>query len=152
VLVALGAQTPLIVHAQKPSVENGALPETRIEEAERGSKLRDRFSDPLGGAVINRTVTVLGNDFYRYFTTYWRQKDVSTHVSISIYERPTARFGSEVWVQYRQQKMFRIFLPPARAATKAISAQAVDIVYQNIATSEVERALTRSPDLAPEEL
>lgn len=152
VLVALGAQMPLTGHAQRPSVENGALPETRIEEAERGSKLRDRFSDPLSGAVINRTVTVLGNDFYRYFTTYWRQKDVSTHVSISIYERPTARFGSEVWVQYRQQKMFRIFLPPARAATKAISAQAVDIVYQNIATSEVERALTRSPDLAPEEL
>lgn len=151
-LIALSGLLPMGVHAQTLSVENGALPETRIEEAERSSTLRDRFDDPLGGAVINRTVTVLGHDFYRYFTIWWRQKDVSSHVSITIYERPTARFGSEVWVQYRQQKMFRIFLPPARAATKSISAQAVEIVYQNIATSEVERALTRTPDLAPEEL
>jgi curli production assembly/transport component CsgE len=152
VLLVMGIQIPFSVNAQKANVENGALPETRIEEAERNSTLRDRLADPLGGAVINRTVTVLGHDFYRYFTIWWRQKDISSHVSITIYERPTARFGSEVWVQYRQQKMFRIFLPPARAATKSISAQAVEIVYQNIATSEVERAMTRSPDLAPEEL
>lgn len=153
VLLTVGAGLlPALAHAANPGVENGALPETRIEEAERTTRLRNTLADPLSGAVINRTVTVLGHDFYRYFTTYWRTRDISSHVSITVFERPTARFGSEVWVQYRQQKMFRIFLPPARAATKAISVQAVDIVYQNIANSEVERAMTRSPDLAPEEL
>jgi curli production assembly/transport component CsgE len=133
-------------------VRAASSPPTRIEQAERNSYLRDKLGDALGGAVINRTVTVLGNDFYQYFTMFWRQKDVSSHVSITVFERPTARFGSEIWVQYRQQKVFRIFLPPARAATRSIGEQAVDVVYQNIANSEVERALTRSPDLAPEEL
>lgn len=131
---------------------NGALPETRIERAERESQARTIFDDPLGGAVVNRTVTVIGHDFYQYFTTLWRQKDVSSHVSIAVYERPTARFGSEIWVIYRQKRMFHTFLPPARAKARDISEQAVEIVYRNIANSEVERVMMRSPDLAPEEM
>src|SRR5690606_2329525 len=104
------------------------------------------------GVVVNRTVTVLGNDFYQYFSTYWREKDISNQFTISVHERPSARFGSEIWVQFRQKRMFHTFLPPARAATKQISAMAVDMVYQNIVDSEVERVLTKSPDLGPEEL
>ncbi|SHI36494.1 curli production assembly/transport protein CsgE [Pollutimonas bauzanensis] len=110
------------------------------------------FDDPLAGVVVNRTVTVLGQDFYQYFTSLWRQKDTGGQFSISIYERPSARFGSEIWVQFRQKKMFHAFLPPARAATKKISAAAVEIVYQNITDSEVERIMVKSPDLGPEEM
>lgn len=110
------------------------------------------FDDPLSGVVVNRTITVLGKDFYQAFTTQWRQKDVSNKYTITIFERPSARFGSEIWVQFRQKRMFHTFLPPARAATKKISAMAVEMVYQNIADSEVERMLVKSPDLGPEEM
>ena len=130
----------------------GELPPSKIEQAERHAGGKSVFDDPLGGIVVNRTVTVLGNDFYQYFSTYWREKDISSTFSISIHERPSARFGSEIWVQFRQKRMFHTFLPPARAATKEISAVAVDMVYRNIAESEVERILTRSPDLGPEEM
>lgn len=119
------------------------------ETAERAKNL---IKDPLLGVVINRTVTVLGKDFYQYFTALWRQKDGGEAYTISIHERPTARFGSEVWVEYRQKKMFHIFLSPARSAVKSISKQAVDIVFENITQSEVDRALFHSPDLGPEEL
>lgn len=129
----------------------GQLPETRIEQAERDARTPSVFDDPLAGAVVNRTVTVLGRDFYRYFTMFWRQKDINPSVSIAIHERPSARFGSEIWVLYRQKRVFHAFLSPARAATRDIGEQAVEIVYRNIATNEVERALLRSPDLAPEE-
>lgn len=110
------------------------------------------FDDPLAGVVVNRTVTVLGKDFYQYFTAMWRQKDVSSQFSISIHERPSARFGSEIWVQFGQKRMFHTFLPPARAATKKISAMAVNMVYENIKNSEVERLMVKSPDLGPEEM
>ena len=110
------------------------------------------FDDPLSGIVVNRTVTVLGNDFYQYFSSRWRQKDISTKYTISVHERPSARFGSEIWVQFRQKRMFHAFLPPARAATKKISWSAVEMVYQNINDSEIERIMVKSPDLGPEEM
>jgi len=129
------------------------LPKTKIDEAAAAApKSASVLDDPLTGIVVNRTVTVLGHDFYREFSGFWRQKDISSRFTISIHERPSARFGSEVWVEYRQNRVFHAFLPPARAQTERISAAAVEIVYQNIADSEVARAMFRSPDLAPEEL
>lgn len=121
----------------------------RAEEARRAV---DRmFDEPLAGVVVNRTVTVLGKDFYQYFSTRWRQNPESARYSISIHERPTARFGSEIWVQYRQQRMFHTFLPPARAATRSISEVAVQDVLENVSRRELERLTTHNPDLGPEE-
>lgn len=134
-----------------PLAKDG-LPKSKIEMAEQHAGGKSVFDDPLGGVVVNRTVTVLGNDFYQYFSTFWREKDISSKFTISVHERPSARFGSEIWVQFRQKRMFHTFLPPARAQTKRISAMAVELVYQNIADSEVERILVRSPDLGPEEM
>lgn len=128
------------------------LPQTKIDKANAQPAKRSIFEDPLGGVVVNRTVTVLGNDFYQEFTTLWRQKDISNTFSISIHERPSARFGSEIWVMFRQNRVFHTFLPPARAATEKISAAAVEFVYQRIADSEAERIFTRSPDLGPAEM
>lgn len=145
VTVMLGA-LPWTASAQN---ENDAVVE-RLNNTE--GAVEHLFQDPLGGVVVNRTVTVLGKDFYRYFSTRWRQSDEATRYSISIHERPTARFGSEIWVLYRQQRMFHIFLPPARAATRGISEVAVQQVLDNISQRELERRTTRNPDLGPEEL
>src|SRR5690606_34849869 len=139
-LILLGAAAG---PANSANEEQGAI-EDRSGDATRSV---DRiFSDPLGGVVVNRTVTVLGKDFYKYFATRWRQSDQSSRYSISIYERPSARFGSEIWVLYRQQRMFHTFLPPARDATRAISEVAVQQVLENITRRELERMTTRNPD------
>lgn len=110
------------------------------------------FEEPLTGVVVNRTVTVLGKEFYRHFANFWRYSPQSNRYSISIHERPSARFGSEVWVLYRQQRVFHTFLPPARPATKEISQYAVEYVIDNLARRELERFATPDPDLGPEEL
>lgn len=157
---AAAAALPVGKDAQpKATVPSDTLPKPKLNgtsgtsdnngSTEARKKL---FDDPLAGVVVNRTVTVLGQDFYQYFTSLWRQKDISSQFSISIHERPSARFGSEIWVQFRQKRMFHAFLPPARAATKQISSAAVELVYQNITDSEVERILMKSPDMGPEEL
>lgn len=151
----LGAYTGSAVAqpgAQEQSSKARATTSTAEAPADPREAVERVFSDPLGGVVVNRTVTVLGKDFYRYFSTRWRQTDESSRYSISIHERPTARFGSEIWVQYRQQRMFHTFLPPARSATRAISEVAVDQVLENVARRELERLTTRNPDLGPEEL
>jgi curli production assembly/transport component CsgE len=138
-------------YANEDSPARDALAAQKLESAD-SPKRKSVFDDPLGGVVVNRTVTVLGQDFYQNFTAIWRQKDISNKFSISIHERPSARFGSEIWVLFREKRMFHTFLPPARAATKRVSAQAVELVYKNIADSEVERIMVKSPDLGPEEM
>lgn len=110
------------------------------------------LDDPLRGIVVNRTVTVLGNDFYRAFTRSWHDKDGDNRYSIAVYERPTARFGSEIWVQYRQQRIFHMFLSPARQKARELGEQAARIVYENVVNSDIQRMLVQSQDLGEEEL
>ncbi len=155
---AYAAALPVAKDAVQPkgAVAKDKLPTPKINGVPEASALTGArtslFDDPLAGIVVNRTVTVLGQDFYQHFTSLWRQKDINNQFSISIHERPSARFGSEIWVQFRQTKMFHAFLPPARAATRDISAAAVELVYQNISDSVVERIIVKSPDLGPEEM
>lgn len=115
-------------------------------------RARQVLEDPLSGVIVNRTVTVQGHDFYRYFSAWWRDTDTEGNYSISIHERPSARWGSEVWVQYRRERVFHMFLPPARSRTKEISRQAVDIAWDNITRNELQRAIFQSEDLGPEEM
>lgn len=155
----IAAVTPVTKNAEKvaPVVSKARLPQPAVNGTDPTKTGADQprrsvFDDPLGGIVVNRTVTVLGKDFYQYFSSRWRQKDISGQYTISIHERPSARFGSEIWVQFRQKRMFHAFLPPARAATKKISWSAVELVYQNINDSELERIMVKTPDLGPEEM
>lgn len=119
------------------------------EAAERARKV---IEDSLPGVIVNRTVTVQGHDFYRFFSAWWRDTDEDGRYSISVHERPSARWGSEVWVQYRRDRVFHIFLPPARSRTREISRQAAEIAWENITQNELQRAVYQSEDLGPEEM
>lgn len=140
-------------HGTRDTSAREARQEKRGDPAEEVQRAVERlFDEPMGGMLVNRTVTVLGKDFYRYFSNTWRYSDQSSRYSISIHERPTARFGSEIWILYRQQRIFHTFLPPARAATRELSELAVDQVLERIVRMELERFTTPDPDLGPEEL
>ncbi len=141
------------VHAANNNGQNGENGNGRINGSTSAEKESRRIlEDPLTGIVINRTVTVLGKDFYRYFVTAWRQKDGENRYSLTVYERPSARWGSEIWIEYQRNQMFRIFLSPARQAARETSEQAAEIVHRNIIENEIRKALTQSEDLADEEL
>lgn len=140
--------TPAATAEKKDSTTGKAL-NGSAEIAERAKK---SLEDPLSGVIVNRTMTVQGHDFYRFFSAWWRETDEDGRYSISIHERPSARWGSEIWVQYRRDRVFHMFLPPARSRTREISQMAVQIVYENITQNELERALFQSEDLGPEEL
>lgn len=135
---------------------NGAikssLPETAMDKLATEQEKKTIFDDPLQGVITNRTVTVLGNDFYQYFSAYWNEIAQQSRYSLAVYERPTARWGSEVWIQFRQERVFHTFLSPARQAAKGVAEAAADIVEQNIMRTEIQRMTFKDQDLAPEEL
>lgn len=115
--------------------------------------LQGRSLDGLpGGVVLNRTITIIGHDFYQYFSTAWRAHENNERYSISIIERPTAIRGSEIWVEYRNRRVFRTFLSPARSAVKDISQRAAGIVYNAVVDMDLQQLLYQDHDLAREEL
>ena len=109
-------------------------------------------SDPLQGLVINRTITVLGWDFYQSFSEIWQALYPDSKNTITITERPTAQFGSEIWISYLDQTVFHTFLSPARSRAREESKNAVAIVHEGIETINMRRQFVQDDDLGPEEM
>lgn len=105
-----------------------------------------------GGVVANETITRAGEDFYQFFAADWRNRSLSERYAISIHERPSARWGSTIWIEYAQRRVFQAALPPALSAIQALSARAVDIAYAQVTQAEVDRLLFRDADLGSDEI
>jgi curli production assembly/transport component CsgE len=105
-----------------------------------------------GGVVANQTVTVAGQDFYQSFVAAWRDRDLSERFSISIHERPSARWGSQVWIEFAQRRIFQAALPTGRGGIRSLAEQAIEVAYQLIGEAEVDRLLFRDVDVGPDEM
>ncbi|KQQ36164.1 hypothetical protein ASF61_08180 [Duganella sp. Leaf126] len=103
------------------------------------------------GVVTVQTITTAGHEFSQYFLAAWRDQDGSDDVTLAIRERPSARFGSEVWIDYAQRTVLQLRLPPARAALPEIAASAVQHVWSTVQRTDAERKLFHDADLAPDE-
>ena len=130
--LVLAAAWPLAVHAA-------------VTEAERNL-------EPDGwGIVTNQAITVAGQEFCRYFIAEWLDKPDSDRYTIAIRERPSARWGTQVWVEYGQRRVVQVQLPPARAELQTLGESAADNAYQAIQRIERQRQLIRDTDLGPDE-
>lgn len=109
-------------------------------------------NEPLRGLIINRTITVLGWDFYKSFSEIWQALYPDSRDTLTVIERPTAKFGSEIWVSYEDQYVYHTFLSPARSLARDESKQAVDIVRKQVADINIRRKLFQDSDLGPEEM
>lgn len=109
--------------------------------------LQERYD----GVVVNQTITVAGQDFYRHFVTAWRDSDMHDRYALAIRERPSARWGSQVWIEYAQRRIYQANLPTSRAAIRALGEQAAETAYQRIVETDVQRLLVRDADLGPDE-
>lgn len=138
------------VFAQLPAEQGGGGTVAEGETPdERAARL---FEDPLRGVVVNRTITVQGQEFYQFFSMRWSYIAGESSYTLSVHERPSARWGSEIWVEYQRDRVFHMFLPPIRSETKAISQEAAEIVLETIQEIDLQRALFFSEDLGPEEM
>ena len=108
-------------------------------------------TDVGGGVVTSQPVTVAGHDFCQYFIAAWRDKEGSERYPLAIRERPSARWGSEVTIEYAQRRIYRVQLPASRAAVRATGEDAADAAYQAVQQAELDRKLVQDADLAPDE-
>ena len=120
--------------------------------AQNDNRSQHELEELYAGVVVDQTITVAGQDFYQYFIVFWRDKPLSERYAISIHERPSARWGNQVWIEYAQRRVFQTILPTSRAAIKPVSEQAADIAYQNVVDTDVQRLLFRDLDIGPDEM
>lgn len=101
--------------------------------------------------VVGQTVTVPGQDFYQYFVARWRDQPSSERYMISVHERPSARLGNLVWVEYERMRLFQTILPVSRSQIRQVSEQAAELTWQRLIEFELERTLYNDADLAKDE-
>jgi curli production assembly/transport component CsgE len=63
--------------------------------------------DGLDGLVINQAATRFGQEFYVEFVKYWNEYQIVTPASLIVHERPSARWGSAIWIEYRGRNIFK---------------------------------------------
>lgn len=105
----------------------------------------------VDGVVTVQTITTAGHDFSQHFLAAWRDMEGSDYYTLAIRERPSARFGSEVWIDSAQRPLLQLRLPPARAALPDVAADAARQVWDKLQHTQAQQTLLRDADLAPDE-
>jgi curli production assembly/transport component CsgE len=103
------------------------------------------------GIVTSQPITVAGHEFCRAFITTWLDKPGSDRYTIAIRERPSARWGTQVWVEYGPRRVLQVQLPPTRTALRALGENAAESAYQAVLDAERQRTLFLDADLAADE-
>lgn len=122
-----------------------ALPEPSLEPRQT--------QDLILGVIADQTITRIGREFYQGFLSTWRDfGGDAEQYNLAIYERPSARWGSLVWVEKDRVRLFHMFIHPGRGNYTKIGEQAAQQVYGRVGQLEIEKQLFKDPDLGDEEI
>jgi curli production assembly/transport component CsgE len=77
---------------------------------------------------------------------------MSERYAISVHERPSARWGTQIWIEYAQKRVFQAALPTSIANIRALSEQAAEVAQQKVVDVEVDRLLFREAEFGPDEI
>ena len=106
----------------------------------------------LTGVMVDRTITMAGKTFYRAFSQRAMDNLIIGNATITINERPDARWGSQVWVMEGNRMYFRTQLSPRINEADRAAGEAVQTVEEALLRQQLASALTSDKDLGKEEL
>ncbi len=107
--------------------------------------------DDIQGFIVDNSISHIGHEFYRYFTE--RLRDTSRlDFNLVVRERPSARWGSLVWVEYEGRTLYRRFLAPNVAELQPVAYQAADLVKEAVTRQKLESLLQDTYDLDKDEI
>ncbi|KXS38246.1 MAG: curli production assembly/transport component CsgE [Halomonadaceae bacterium T82-2] len=113
--------------------------------------LKPSEPSPLNGLVVDRTITMVGKTFYQQFSQRRLDSVVLNNTNLVIHERPSARWGSLVWVAEGNRILYRATLPPRLSDIDQYAQAAVEQVEDLVLRRKVMQALDRNGDLADDE-
>jgi len=107
--------------------------------------------DEMLGFIIDDTISHIGHDFYYSFSERLRATS-PMDFNLVVRERPSARWGSLVTVEFQQRLVYRRFLPPNTVELKDEAYEAADQVRMEIVRRKLEALLQDTTDLERDEL
>lgn len=113
---------------------------------------RPNGSSELTGIMVDRTITMAGKTFYRAFSQQAMDNVIIGNATITIQERPDARWGSQVWIMEGNRMYFRTQLSPRISEADRVAGDAVKTVEEALLQQQLSAALTSDKDLGKEEL
>lgn len=106
----------------------------------------------IDGLIIDQTMTVLGRNFYFYFSQNLNEQHEDLSINLSVKERPTALSGSIITVFHFNTPIYRTSLSPGLQQAELKAKQAVDNISYYLLKWKLERKYSDKTDLAPDEL
>ena len=107
--------------------------------------------DEMLGFIIDDTISHIGHDFYYSFSERLRATS-PMDFNLVVRERPSARWGALVTVEFQQRLVYRRFLPPNTVELKEEAYDAADWVRGQIVQRKLEAMLQDTTDLERDEL
>lgn len=107
--------------------------------------------DEMKGFIVDETISHIGHDFYRFFSERLRDS-TPLDFNLVVRERPSARWGSLVWVENQQRVVYREFLPPNTAELKPVAYAAANQVAEAVVRQRLELLLQDTSDIERDEL
>jgi len=108
------------------------------------------LQDIDGSIVVDHTITMIAHEFYQHFVKFWRDQPASATHNLTIYERPTAAWGSIVWIEHDSKVIFRANLFSARSRTESVAEMAAANINQQLEQMSLQQLLFDDPDLTKE--
>lgn len=142
--------TPAGSNSQAEVIDQSAL-----EQGSATQQLKRQFQldEPgLTGILVDRTVTIMGKSFYRDFSQLAMHSQLLSRATLTIYERPDARWGSQLWITEDRKPLFRTQLSPRLSDSEELAREAADIVEDRLIKQRLASQLMPNKDLGKEEL
>ncbi|PWB33907.1 curli production assembly/transport protein CsgE [Pseudomonas sp. SDI] len=115
------------------------------------NQARASEKDEMMGFIVDYTVSHIGHAFYNSFTERLRATS-RLDFNLVVRERPDARWGSLVTVEFQQRLIYRRFLPPNTVELKDVAYEAADLVRAEIVQRKLQSLLQDTTDLERDEL
>ncbi|MDP5209326.1 CsgE family curli-type amyloid fiber assembly protein [Microbulbifer sp. 2205BS26-8] len=106
----------------------------------------------LIGLVIDDTVSGIGHEFARSLSLYLSATLSEFEYNLTVHERPSARWGSVVWVTYENKQVFKTILYPGRRTFGEIVERAATQIDNNVRQKRLQELFSQNLDLAGEEI
>lgn len=105
----------------------------------------------LSGLIIDNTISRFGHDFHRYLSARLQDSDQLEN-DLVVRERPSARWGSLVWVEYGSRTVYRRFLQPNMTELEAVADDAAQVILADISQSKLQNLFQDTFDMDRDEL
>jgi len=108
--------------------------------------------DLMTGMTIDHTVSRFGHEFYRYLADHRRTYFSDATENLTIRERPSARWGSIIWVESYGTQVYYNRIGSGGNDVKAIAEDASIQINKRLKKLKIEKLFNKSEDLAEDEI